>query len=110
MLQLFGQLHPNHVGPRAEHLAELDERGPQLDQGQAQAGLPSMPRDGHPSGGLEQVFGEARAQPADPVGQTVLAQDGQDLPPPIEMPVDVGNRADSHGHPGLLIAPDLPSI
>jgi len=82
MLKLIGQIDADQVGPGAEDLAELDERGPQLAQRQTEASLPRMPGNRRAAGRLEQVFGKARPQPADPVCQAVLAQYRKYLSPP----------------------------
>ena len=97
LFEFLGQRDADQVGPHAEDLPQLDERRPQLDQGHFDPGFPTVPGDRRSVGRFEQVLGELRPEPADPVGQLILAQNRQYLPPTIQVPVDLRNRRDFHG-------------
>ncbi len=97
LLEFLGQPDSDQVGPRAENLAELDERRAELGQGQPQAGLPGMPGNGHTAPRLQQVLGKIRPQPADPRRQFVLAQHRHNLVPAAEVAVDLRDGIELHG-------------
>jgi hypothetical protein len=97
LLELGRQLGSHQIGPRAEDLAQLDERGPQFGQRHAHAAFERVARDGCPPGGLQQVLRKFRPQAAHPLGKAVLAEYPKDLAPAVEMAVDLGNGRQSHG-------------
>ena len=65
LLQLLAQRDAHQVGPRAEQLAQLDERRPQFGQGQSQAGFPGMPGNGRPARAFSKSL--AKSGPSRPI-------------------------------------------
>ncbi len=91
ILQFLGQADADQVRPGAEHLPEFDRGRPELLNRQPQTDLPAVAGDGLALMRLEEVFGEIRPQHTDPVRQSILAQDSENLPPAVDIPVDLRN-------------------
>ena len=45
---------------------------------------------------LQEALHQRDIEPADPIGQPVLAENRQNLAPAIDVAIDVGDRADFH--------------
>jgi len=71
----------DQIGPRAEHLAELDERGAQFREGQAHALFDFEIGDMLPVNALNVLLDPCEVQPLDPIGQAVLCQHAIISPP-----------------------------
>ena len=97
LLELVRQLHAGQIGAGAQQLAELDERRPQFGQRQPDPFLRRVACQGLAVPVFQPVLDEIDIEPADPVGQSVLAENRQDLRPAFDVAVDVRNRCDSHG-------------
>ena len=98
LLELFGELRTNEVGTGTEDLPDFDEGGPQIAQGQSDAGMRGLPGDGDSFAAvLELVLEELDVQPAQPVGQSILAEHREDLGAASQVPIQVGNGGDFHG-------------
>ena len=95
--QLVGEGRADDVRAGAEHLAELDERGAQVGQGEADAGLVGDVGDPLEPGRREVAAEPVEvAEPAHPVGQPVLGQDGDDLGQPAGVLLGAGQAVEEH--------------
>ena len=97
VFQLFGQADADQVGPGAEDLAELDERRPQFGQRQPDAGFARQPAQPLARAVAKQRFGKLEIEPAEPIGQPVFAEDRENLPRTIDVPVKLGDCRKFHG-------------
>ena len=95
--QLRRQIDTHQVRPRAQDLAQLDERGTGLDQGQSDPRLVGHAANGLAVAVLEDLLGEFQVQAADPIGQPVLAKDPEHLDRAVEVAIDLGDGGDLHG-------------
>ena len=91
-----GERHADLVGPRAEDLAQLDERRPELFERQPNARFAAQVGERFAVAVLEEALHERQVEPADPTGQAVLAEDREDLAPAIDVAIDVGDGGDFH--------------
>ena len=96
LLEFFGQRDADEIGTRAEQLAQLDVRGSELREGQANAPFRRLQRQRLTLTPLELRLEHFDVQTTQPVGQTVLAQYREDFRPATNVAIDVRNRADSH--------------
>ena len=96
LLQFVGERHADLVGPRAEDLAELDERGPELFDRQADAGLAAEVGERFAVAVLEDALHDGQVEAADPAGEAVLAEDREDLAPAIGVAIDLRDGGDFH--------------
>ena len=96
LLQLVGERHADLVGPRAEDLAELDERGAELFDGQADARFAAEMGERFAVAVLEDALHDGQIEAADPAGEAVLAEDREDLAPAIDVAIDLGDGGDFH--------------
>ena len=85
------------VGAGAEHLAELDEGGAQLGQRQADARLVGHLAEALAVGADEPALEPLVFQPAEPVGEAVLAEDREDLGQPARGPLRACKDGELHG-------------
>ena len=97
LLQLFGQADADQVGPSAEDLAELDERRPQFGQGQPDAGFACQPAQPLARPIAKHGFGKLEIESAEPIGQSIFAENRENLPRAIDVAVKLGNRRKFHG-------------
>jgi hypothetical protein len=107
LLQLARQRHADLVGPRAENLPELNERRAELFDGQANARFAAQVRERFAVAVFEEAFQERHIEPADPAGEAILAENGENFTPAIGVAIDVGDGGDFHvicmvgvAHPG----------
>ena len=96
LLQFVGERHADLVGPRAEDLAELDERGAELFDGQPDAGLAAEVGERFAVAVFEDALHDRELEAADPAGEAVLAEDREDLAPAIGVAIDLGDGGDFH--------------
>ncbi len=96
LLQLLGQRQTDQVGPRAEHLAQLDERRPELRERQPDARLGRLASQRISRAALEELLGELQIELGHPTRQAVLAEHGEDLNRPIEIAIDLRDGGDFH--------------
>src|ERR1035441_3790134 len=85
MGQLPGHLRADDIGPRAQHLAELDESGAQFGECQAQALLDFEVRDMLAVNALNAVLDPRVMQVLDPIRQAVLCQHTDDFAYPVDV-------------------------
>ena len=85
-----GERHADLVGPRAEDLAELDERRAQLFDRQPNPRLAAQMGERLAVAVLQEALHQRQVEPADPTGQPVLAEDREDLAPAIDVAIDLG--------------------
>jgi hypothetical protein len=96
--QLVGQVAADDVGAGAQKLAELDERGSELGECEADASFASEAGDRVSGPGAEAVLDEVDVGLGEPVGKPVLAEDREDFGPPLDVAIDVRDGADfDHG-------------
>src|SRR5688572_2114384 len=106
LLQLARQRHADLVGPRAENLSELDERGAKLFDCQANARFTAQVRERFAVAILEEAFYERHIESADPPRQAVLAEDRKNLAPAIGVAIDVRDGGNFH----LFVGWALPTM
>ena len=105
--QFPGDLGADQVGPRAEHLAELNEGSAELGEGQARAFLDFQVRDRLAVNALDSILDPPVIQALDPIGQAVLGQHADDFTGPVDVtfqPCQCGKfHSCSNPSPGLRL-------
>ena len=83
--QFPGHFGADKVGPRAEHLAELDEGGAELGECKAHALLDFEVGDMLAVNALNSILDPRKIQALDPIGQAVLCQHADDFAHPVDI-------------------------
>ena len=100
LLQFLGERHADLVGPRAEDLAELDERRAELFDRQANARFAAEMGERFAVAVFEDALHHGQIEAADPAGEAVLAEDREDLAPAIDVAIDLRDGGDFHARGG----------
>ncbi len=80
------QLGADEVGPRAEHLAELDEGGAEFGERQAHTLLDFEVGDMLAVNALNSILDPREIHALDPIGQAVLGQHADDFARAVDVP------------------------
>ncbi len=110
LLQFVRQRQADLVRPRAKNLAELDERGAELFDCQANAGLATQVSERLAVAVFEDALHHRQVEATDPAGQAILAQDRENLAPAIGVAIHLRDGGDLHSACGRLAADRLQGL
>ena len=96
LLEFVGERHADLVGPRAEDLAELDERRAELFDRQPDASLAAEVSERFAVAVAEDALHHRQIEAADPAGEAILAENREDLAPAIGIAIDLRDGGDFH--------------